>query len=133
MARRKFPKFQRGVMKSKLEVNTWDHLVKKHGRKARFEYETVKLGYTLTKNYIPDFVCYLPNGRIIFIEAKGYLRPEDRTKMIAVKKENPHLDIRFVFGRNNKLNKNSKTTYGAWADAHGFKWTVGTVPKEWFQ
>ena len=33
--------------------------------------------------------------------------------MLAVKEQNPELDIRFVFQRNNTLSKNSKTTYGA--------------------
>jgi len=41
-----------------------------------FEYETLKLNYTVHAVYTPDFV--LPNG--VIIEAKGYFKPEDRRK-----------------------------------------------------
>ena len=47
-----------------------------------FGYETSKLNYTLDCSYTPDF--HLPNG--VIIEAKGFLKPTDRRKMIAVKK-----------------------------------------------
>ena len=46
------------------------------------------------------------------MEAKGFFKPSDRRKMLAVKEQNPELDIRFIFQRNNTLSKNSKTTYG---------------------
>ena len=32
----------------------------------------------------------------------------------------------------NKIYKGSKTTYGAWADRHGFKWAEGSIPEEWY-
>jgi len=52
--------------------------------------------------------------------------------MLAVKDAHPHLDIRFVFQRNNTISKNSKTTYGDWADKHGFKWCVfPNIPPDW--
>ena len=44
--------------------------------------------------------------------------------MLAVKEQNPELDIRFVFQRNNTLSKNSKTTYGAWCEKHGFPYCI---------
>ena len=47
----------------------------------------------------------------MIIEAKGFFKPSDRRKMLAVKEAHPHLDIRFVFMRDNTLSKNSKTTY----------------------
>lgn len=97
-------------------------------RKVVFQYEPEKLPYVLEKNYIPDFK--LANG--IFIEAKGVLTPSDRTKMRAVLKDNPGIDIRFVFmDASKKLNKNSKTTYGMWADKNGFQWADGVIPQEW--
>ena len=41
-------------------------------------------------------------------------------------------DIRFVFSNGNaRISKRSRTTYGAWADAHGFPWAHRTVPKGW--
>lgn len=97
-------------------------------RQVSFEYEPIKVPYVLEKTYVPDF--RLPNG--IFIEAKGVLTPADRTKMRAVKRENPGLDIRFVFmDASKRLNKNSKTTYGDWADRNGFLWADGNIPQEW--
>ena len=52
--------------------------------------------------------------------------------MLAVKAQHPELDIRFVFQRNNTLSKQSKTTYGAWADKHGFPWCIyPDIPESW--
>lgn len=99
-------------------------------KNVKFEYETEKIPYVIERNYVPDFK--LPNG--IYIEAKGVLTPQDRTKMRAVKRENPGLDIRFVFQcASNKLNRSSKTTYGDWADRYGFKWADGAIPEEWLK
>lgn len=87
-----------------------------------------KIPYTEEHKYIPDFI--LPNG--IIIEAKGYFPSEDRTKMRAVKKTNPGLDIRIVFqNAKARLNKDSKTTYADWADKNGFVWSDRVVPVEW--
>jgi hypothetical protein len=61
--------------------------------KVEFEYESTKVPYILQCNYTPDFL--LPNG--VYLETKGQLTEEDRRKMLAVKKMNPDLDIRFVF------------------------------------
>jgi len=100
-------------------------------RKARipFEYEPLKLPYVLERTYSPDF--RLPNG--VLIEAKGKLDAETRSKMIAVKKAHPELDIRFVFMRgSNKLTKRSKMTYMDWAEKNGFPCADGVIPEEWF-
>ena len=58
-----------------------------------FEYESTKIPYTIKHNYHPDF--YLPNG--IYLEIKGYWDPEDRRKVLAVKRDNPDIDLRMVF------------------------------------
>lgn len=89
--------------------------------KISFEYEPddKKLSYILEKKYLPDFII---NGFIV--EYKGYFPPEDRTKMLAVKDNNPEIDIRFIF--ENSLQKLSSTksrfpiTYGDWCVHHGF-------------
>lgn len=92
--------------------------------KVAFEYETHNLNYT--KEYTPDFI--LPNG--IMIEAKGYFKPQDRTKMLQVKKSNPQVDIRMWFQKDNKATK--KMSYTDWCKKHGFKYHVGaTLPKKW--
>lgn len=98
-------------------------------RKAVYQYEPVKLDYVLNKRYVPDF--YIPATNI-YIEAKGKLTPEDRTKMIAVKKCHPELDIRFCFMRGaNTLTSKSKMTYMAWAEKNGFPAADGEIPDEW--
>ena len=93
------------------------------------EFEPFKLSYLLKGNYLPDFV--LPNG--IIVEAKGYFDSRARAKMIAVKKHNPTLDIRFVFmNSKTKLRKGSKLTYADWCSKYGFAFADGMIPLEWF-
>lgn len=94
--------------------------------KVKFEYETETLVYE--KEYKPDFI--LSNG--IMIEAKGYFKPQDRTKMIQVKRGNPDKDIRFWFQRDNKVTK--KMAYSDWCKKHGFKYHIGdTLPSGWLK
>jgi len=91
-------------------------------------YEVEKFKYVTESKYTPDF--FLKNG--VVIEAKGFFKPSDRRKMLAVKEQHPDLDIRLVFQRNNTLSKNSKTTYGDWADRHGFLWCIfPAIPESW--
>ena len=85
-------------MKSSLERSVYKDLQALKGRsKLKIAYEVDKIPYYLVKQYIPDFSITFKDGRILYIEAKGWLRSEDRTKMIAVKKANPDLDIRLLF------------------------------------
>lgn len=96
---------------------------------VKYEYESTKVPYVLMCKYTPDFL--LPNG--VYLECKGFLKPEDRRKMVAVKKENPDLDIRFVFqAPYNKISKGSKTTYAMWCEKHGFPYcSYQTIPIDW--
>lgn len=95
-----------------------------------YQFEPHKLSYTIESNYIPDFV--LPNG--VALEVKGYLRPEDRRKLLAVRKAHPDLDLRLVFQSPfNTINKNSSTTYADWAEKQGFPWcNASSIPLSWF-
>ena len=97
-----------------------------------FKYETIRLPYVpKVRHYTPDF--YIPETDI-YIEAKGRLTREDRTKMLLIKQQHPECDIRFVFANaKNKLYKNSKTTYSDWCNKHGFDWAEKTVPREWLK
>lgn len=91
-------------------------------------YEAKGYTYTLESKYTPDF--FLSNG--VILEVKGFFKPSDRRKMLAIKTQQPDLDIRFVFQRNNTLSKNSKTTYGDWAEKHGFPWCIYPhIPPNW--
>ena len=96
-----------------------------------FTYESLKLNYQISAVYKPDFI--LENG--VILEAKGYLKPGDRRKMLCVRDFNPECDIRFVFqAPNNRLNKDSTTTYAAWAEKHGFLWcSANNIPLTWLQ
>ena len=94
-----------------------------------FEYESTKVPYTIQHNYTPDFI--LPN--YVHLETKGYWDPADRRKILAVKKDNPELDLRMVFqSPYNKINKKSKTTYAMWCDKLNIPWTAyHNIPLEW--
>lgn len=98
--------------------------------KMEMEYEPHFIPYVIKGSYRPDFV--LPNG--IIVEAKGYLDAAACRKMKAVKASNPHLDIRFVFQyANGKRNKRARLRNWEWAERHGFPWTEGTIPLEWWK
>lgn len=113
--------------RSKFEEQIYNN-VKKNGLSV--EFETMKLAYTMKGNYLPDFI--LPNG--IIVEAKGYFDSRARAKMIAVKRDNPELEIRFLFmDSRKKLRKGSKSNYADWSRKHGFSFADGnTIPLKWF-
>ena len=96
---------------------------------VKYEYESEKISYTIQHNYYPDFI--LPNH--VYLEAKGYWAPADRRKILAVKKDNPDMDLRMVFqAPYNKINKKSKTTYAMWCEKHDIPWTsYHDIPIEW--
>lgn len=100
--------------------------------KFKVEYEPDHIEYTLTKEYIPDFRIEFKDGRVMYIEAKGFLRPEDRAKLLAVKAQHSDIDIRIIFERDNKMSRTSKVRYSDWATKHGFPFSIGTVPRSWF-
>lgn len=95
------------------------------------EYETYRLTYTrpaTEHSYTPDF--WLGD---IAIECKGRFTAADRKKHLLVRDSHPDLDLRFVFmNANNRLSRNSTTTYAAWCDKHGFRWAHKEIPEEWF-
>jgi len=104
--------------------------------KVEYEYEPESFTWTPAKRkYTPDFrIKKRKKGSSVymFIEYKGNFQGPDRTKLIKIKEEHPDLDIRLVFERaTNKLNRASHTTYGDWADKHGFPWAEKEFPAEW--
>jgi hypothetical protein len=93
-----------------------------------YEYEKLKVPYSIPHTYNPDFI--LGNG--IIVESKGLFSSDDRTKHLAVKKQHPHLDVRFVFSRSaSPLYKGSKSTYATWCEKHGFPYADKLIPQEW--
>lgn len=70
----------------------------------------------------------------IIIEAKGLFETADRQKHLLIKKQYPHLDIRFIFQNpRNKIYKGSKTTYADWCKKHGFLYAAKLIPASWFR
>lgn len=109
-------------MRNKFELRTERQLKRS---RVRFKYEAEKIPYVLCRHYIPDFILETKTGKV-YIECKGYLRPEHKSKMCAVKKQNPQLDIRILFYA-------EKRQYIKWAQKNGFRYAVGTIPEEWLQ
>ena len=112
--------------RSKLEENVANLL---QGLGVSYQYESERVSYTIQHHYTPDFV--LPNH--VLLETKGYWAAADRRKILAVKKDNPYLDLRMVFqSPYNKINKKSKTTYAMWCEKHDIPWTsYHNIPLEW--
>ena len=112
--------------RSKLEERVADLLDE---LKITYEYESSKVPYTIQQHYCPDFI--LPNH--VHLETKGYWDAKDRRKILAVKKDNPDLDLRMVFqSPYNKISKSSKTTYAKWCERHSIPWcTFHSIPLEW--
>ena len=112
--------------RSKLEENVASLL---EGLGVSYEYEPERLSYTIEHNYTPDFV--LPN--YVYLETKGYWDPADRRKVLAVKRDNPDVDLRMVFqAPYNTISKKSKTTYAMWCEKHAIPWTsYHNIPLDW--
>ena len=96
-----------------------------------FTYEKTKVKYIKPASehqYTPDFV--LDNG--IIIETKGLFTALDRQKHILVKRQHPHLDIRFVFSNSKqRLSKASRTTYAMWCVKYGYMYADKMIPEDW--
>ena len=118
---KKEPKFR-----SKLEEKVAT-LLKELG--VSYEYESTQVPYVIQHNYTPDFL--LPNH--VYLETKGYWDAADRRKVLAVKRDNPDIDLRMVFqSPYNTISKKSKTTYAKWCDKHDIPWTAyHEIPLEW--
>ena len=115
--------------RSKFEAAVAADLV---NRDLPFEYEATTVAYIQKRKYTPDFKVVGPNGKVFYVETKGYFTSADRSKHILVRTQNPTLDIRFVFQKASvKLNRRSEVTYGEWATAAGFLWAEKSIPDEW--
>lgn len=113
------------------EQRLWKQL--RPTRRAAYEPEVLKYRMNEERRYHPDYVLKTKKGiGKIYIEGKGKFSAPDRKKMLLVKAQHPHLDIRFVFYRANaKIRKGSMTTHAMWADKYGFPWADKRIPQEW--
>ena len=98
----------------------------------KYQYESIKIEWEdlAYRTYTPDFI--LNNG--IIIETKGRFLASDRRKHLAIQKQHPHLDIRFVFENSrNKLRKGAKSNYGEWCIKYGFRYYDRIIPEDWLK
>lgn len=109
--------------RSKLESRVASRL---NRLKMPFTYESGSYGYVLEKEYTPDF--FLPDGTVL--EVKGVLMPDDRSKMIAVRKAYPDLPIVFVFQKPHSKVPRLKSTHAEWAEKQGFAWVSADTFKK---
>ena len=121
LKKKKEPKFR-----SKLEEKVAT-LLKELG--VSYEYESTQVPYVIQHNYTPDFL--LPNH--VYLETKGYWDAADRRKILAVKRDNPLIDLKMVFqSPYNTISKKSKTTYAQWCDRHEIPSTAyHEIPLDW--
>ena len=99
---------------------------------VKYEYESIKIEWEdlAYRTYTPDFI--LSNG--IIIETKGMFTAMDRRKHLAIKKQHPKLDIRFIFENSKRrLRKGAKSTYGQWCDRYGFEYDNRVIPQAWLK
>lgn len=98
-----------------------------------FLYEGFKIPFqqpAKDRTYTPDYL--LPNG--IIIESKGRFLTADRQKHLWIQEQYPGLDLRFVFSNSKaRISKQSKTTYGLWAETKGFQYADKLIPPTWLR
>ena len=100
--------------------------------KVKYDYENIKIEWEdlAYRTYTPDFILY--NG--IIIETKGRFLAADRRKHVAIKKQHPKLDIRFVFTNSRaKLSKGAKSSYADRCIKHGFRYYDRIIPEDWLK
>ena len=98
----------------------------------RYDYESIKIEWEdlAYRTYTPDFI--LNNG--IIVETKGRFLASDRRKHLAIQKQHPKLDIRFVFTNSRvKLYKGAKSTYAQWCHKYNFKYYDRIIPECWLK
>lgn len=121
--------------RNKYEEKTGAYL---EDRGVDFEYESEKLPYVVEGKYIPDFIIRTRSGAKLYIETKGNGRSFDgpaRRKLVAVKAQNPGIDIRIVFYSDGKVGPKRKDgtfmRQSDWAMKHGFEYSIRDIPESW--
>lgn len=122
--------------RSGLEERTGEHLA---SLGVPFAFEDMVLQYTVPARqarYTPDFqIAHATDPtRVLVVETKGRWLTADRQKMRLIKTEFPELDIRMVFSNpNQRISKQSKTTYGMVCDKIGIPYAAKVIPDEWLR
>lgn len=123
----------KGSFKSPLENSVFRILNKLLPKRAKLTYESVRLNYSIPRNYVPDFVIERKNHKTMYIEVKGYFRQPDRVKILSVLRDNPGIDLRIVFEKNNKLNRKAKMRYSDWCEKYNILYSINSIPMDWLK
>jgi hypothetical protein len=95
---------------------------------AHWQYEGPRINYTMYRKYIPDFTY-----EDIVIEVKGFFRPGDQAKYMAIKDQLDKDGKRFimVFPNVDKpVRKGAKLTHGKWCEKNGIEYySVSEIQK----
>lgn len=90
-----------------------------------------KIPYVIQKTYNPDFTITYPDGKIVYVEAKGYLQDASEAQKYGWIKEalSDTEELVFVFEKPQKpihfrsIRKDgTRMTHGEWATKGGFRW-----------
>lgn len=78
--------------------------------------------------YTPDFE--LDGG--VFVEAKGFFKPEKRSRMEDFIRSKPRILLKFLFAQDNWMTKKKKHKYSDWAKKMGVDFAIGKkIPEQW--
>lgn len=102
------------MFKSKLEQEVATRLGKGWG------YETVQVEYTLEKVYLGDFT-----KDDVIVEVKGFFRPGDQAKYLAVRDscvENGYTFVFILSHPDKPVRRKAKLTMAEWCEKHGIPW-----------
>ncbi len=124
LARARISKLKSGFERTVLDVL----LVK--GIEVDYEVEAVPFTPApKTKTF--DFWVTTRTGKRIVIECKGPWLPEVRRDECLAIEQNPQLDVRYVFMRDQPIRRGSKTRYSDFCHKKGILCAFGGVPDAW--
>lgn len=119
-------------LKSKFEARIKRQL---EGAGVKYSYEARPLYFTpaprkCRKTF--DWWITTRSGKLIIVESKGWWEPKARIAEIECIKQNPDLDIRYVFQRaSTPIRKGSPTTYAKVCQDNDIPYAEGAIPEEW--
>lgn len=139
MTKKSTKRFKKAKTRNEFEQKILLQLKDLAKRGDTIEYEAEKLPYTTSHVYIPDFIITRKDGTKIYIETKGNGRawtPQVMQKMLAVRAQNPDLDIRIIFYKDGEYGSRrkdgSRQRQSDWATKHNYTFAIGDVPESWF-
>ncbi len=91
---------------------------------AEFEYEPFKIPYFTKANYTPDFVYSIKDIYQCLVECKGWFRPGDQKKYLAIRDSlEDHQELVFLLQSPNKrVRKGALLTMALWCDKNDIRW-----------